>query len=157
MKHRLPNLSYDYIRGIVTSGKGSFTFTTTVYGRRKKHIPAFQLRMSVQNKKLLEQIKDRLKLKNNIYTYQYAGKDGYTRNPFVMLIVRDFGSLKNIIIPLFYNQLIGYKGQQLNEWLEKIGSDPTIPESYKLLDRLHRSGYFEKELRRGGLFEKFIN
>lgn len=153
----MQNISYDYIRGLVSGGSGTFTFTTAYSGRRKKKIPAFQLRMSVKNRELMNKIKASLGLKNNIYTYQYSGKDGYQRKPFVMIIVREFGPLKNIIIPLFYSQLIGSKGQQFDKWLEKIGSDPSVRQSYKLLHRLHRSGYFRRELCRGGLFEKFID
>ena len=153
----MQNISYDYIRGLVSGGNGTFTFTTAYSGNKKRKIPAFQIRMGTRNKNLLEEIKNTLGLRNNIYTYQYSGKDGYQRKPFVMLIVREFGSLKNIIIPLFYDHLIGSKGQQFDKWLESIGSDPSVRQSYKLLHRLHKFGYFRRELCQGGLFEKFLD
>lgn len=156
MKQDTRTISNDYIRGLVAGGSGTFTFTTTVSGYRQKRVPSFQLRMSVRNKGLIEKIKNYLGLRNNIYIYQYSGKDGYRRNPFAMLIVRDLGSLKNKIIPLFYDQLIGSRSRQFDEWLEKIGTDQEVAESYRILYRLHKSGYFRRELCRGGLFEKFI-
>lgn len=56
--------------------------------------------------------------------------------------MREIGPLKNIIIPLFYNRLAGAKADQFNEWLEKIGNDPFVPESYKILYRLHKNGFY---------------
>lgn len=109
------------------------------------------------NKELVEKIKNHLKLRSNIYVYQYSGKDGYKRSPFAMLIIRDLGTLKNTIIPLFYDQLIGSKGKQFDEWLENIGTDQEVAESYRILYRLHKSGYFRRELCEGGLFEEFVN
>ena len=62
----------------------------------------------------------------------------------MVLVVRKFSSLKNVIVPFFYKKLKGNKGLQFINWLEKIGSDPMVPDIYKLLYRLHSSGYFEK-------------
>ena len=153
----MTNISYDYIRGLV-QGTGTFTFTTSsnLGSLRKRKIPAFQLRMSTSDENLLEVIRDKLKLKNKIYVYHYLGKDSSNRKPIAILIVREISALKNIIIPVFYNQLLGSRADQFEEWLEKIGTDPAVPKSYKLLYRLHQSGYFKRELCRGGLFEKFI-
>ena len=61
-----------------------------------------------------------------------------------MLMVRDFGSLKNIIIPFFYNKLAGHKAIQFDEWLAEISEDPQVPESYSLLYRLHKSGFYSE-------------
>lgn len=153
----MTNITHDYIRGLVQSA-GRFTFTTSAKlgNLKSRKIPAFQLRMHADNQELLEAVKRSLGLKNRIYTYRY-NKDGANRKPIALLIVREFGSLKNIIIPLFYDQLTGDKGEEFNEWLKRMGSDPRVPKSYKFLHRLHKSGYYERELRVGGLFEKFIN
>jgi len=137
------DINWDYIRGLV-EGEGCFTFSPVGY---KQRIPSFQLRMHVRDKFLLEKIRDFLGLKNKVYTYHYPGKDNAKRGPQVVLIVREFGSLKNIIIPLFYENLIGHKSIQFNEWLEKIGNDPNVPKSYKLLYRLHKSGFYSRDSR----------
>ena len=107
---------------------------------------------------LLWSIKNALGLRNKIYKYGPYQKDGIKRGKQVVLAVRDLGQLKNIIIPLFYGKrLVGHKRNQFAEWLEKMGTEPDVPESYRLLYRLHMSGYFEKELSKGGLFEEFID
>lgn len=135
------DINRDYIRGLV-DGEGSFTFSSEGKGRK---IPSFQLRMHIRDEFLLQKVRDFLGLKNKIYTYHYLGKDGIKRGPVAILIIREFGSLKNVIIPLFYKSLIGYKSIQFNEWLEKIGSDPDVPERYKLLYRLHKNGFYSRE------------
>ena len=152
----MTNITHNYIRGLV-QGTGTFTFTTSAkLGSLKlKRIPAFQLRMHASNQDLLKAMRDLLGLKNRIYVYRY-NKDGANRKPIALLIVREFSSLKNIIIPLFYDQLSGDRKKEFNEWLKRMSTDPTVPKSYKLLYRLHQSGYFKRELCRGGSFEKFI-
>ena len=94
-------------------------------------------------------IRNKLGLKNRVYTYRstplHAFNKSYIRGSKSMLIVRDFPSLKNIIIPVFYGKLRGYKGIQFNAWLELIGTDPAVPNLYKLLYRLHKSGFYKKE------------
>lgn len=152
----MTNITHAYIRGLVQA-TGVFTFTTSAKfgGLKLRRIPAFQLRMHASNEKLLEAIRDLLGLNNRIYVYRY-NKDSVNRKPIALLIIREFSTLKNIIIPLFYKQLTGDKEKEFKEWLRRIGSDPQVPKSYKLLSRLHKSGYYERELCRGGLFEKFI-
>ena len=138
-------LTDEYIRGLV-EGEGTFTFTTSPRGFNKKvKIPSFQLRMYIRDKKLIELVRDFFGLKNKVYTYFYPGKDGANRGPQAMLIVREIGNLKNIIIPFFYNNLVGYKVKQFEEWLEKIGTDPAVSEGFKIIYRLHKSGWFLKK------------
>ena len=136
-------MTYEYIIGLV-QGTGTFTFTTSsnLGSLRKRRIPAFQLRMSAYDRDLLERIRDFLSLRNKIYVYHYPGKEKTKRKPVAILIVREIGPLKNIITPLFYNRLAGAKADQFNEWLERIGNDPFVPESYKILCRLHKNGFY---------------
>jgi len=137
-------LTNDYIRGLI-DGEGSFTFTTRLNrDGTKVKIPAFQLKMRIKDKDLVEGVRDYLGLKNKVYVYYHPGKDGYNRGAIAMLIVRDFGSLKNIIIPFFYGRLAGYKAMQFDQWLENISEDPMVPESYNLLYRLHKSGFYRE-------------
>lgn len=136
-------LSYEYIRGLI-EGEGTFTFTTANYKNKKVKIPAFQIRMHTRDKELIKAVRNFLGLKNKVYIYHYPGKDGSKRGPQAMLIVRERGSLRNIIIPFFYNKLIGHKAIQFNEWIEKIGTDPMVSPGYKFLYILHQNGHFLK-------------
>ena len=147
-------LSYEYIRGL-TEGEGCFSFSTRPRtepdGRLSRYrVPSFTIGMHERDEDLLNKVRDRLGLKNRIYNYETSQKDGIKRGRKVVLVVREFGQLKNIIIPLFYNRLHGHKGKQFLEWLEEIGNHPAIPRTYKLLYRLHKSGFYTKN-------PKFIN
>lgn len=153
-------LTYEFIRGLVV-GEGCFTFSGRA--RRlasgeilKERIPAFAIAMHERDQWLLRQVRNKLGVQNPVYVYENNGKDGYKRGRKAVLIIREFESLKNIIIPLFYKGLSGYKALQFRDWLERIGSDLTIPQSFKLLYRLHKSGFYEKELASGGQFAKFL-
>lgn len=135
-------LSHDYIRGLV-EGEGSFTFSSNIIEGRR--CPTFAIGMHVRDRELLESVRDTMGLKNKVYIYgPPVKKDGYKRGGRAILIVREFGPLKNIIIPFFYKKLAGNKRKQFDAWLEKIGSDPTVPEYYKLLHRLHKSGFYDR-------------
>ena len=138
-------LTNDYIRGLV-EGRGSFTFSTN----NTRKVPAFVIVMHERDKMLLEKVRDHLGLKNKIYVYGPYGNDGANRGKNTRLIVREFGPMKNVIIPFFYKRLVGNKRKQFEEWLEKIGSDPLVPESYKLYYKPYKSGYWDKNL-------KFLN
>ncbi len=134
-------LSNEYIRGLV-EGEGCFTFTRNGI----KKIPAFCIQMHQRDFYLLTAVKDCLGLKNKIYRYRPWRLDGIKRGPSARLIVREIGNLKNIIIPFFYKRLMGHKGKQFEEWLNNIGTDPLVPESFKILCRLHKSGYWDKNI-----------
>ena len=133
-------ISYDYIRGLV-EGEGCFTFSKISKNRK---IPSFAIGMSRRDKELLYLVKEKLKLRNKVYEYPpRIRKDGYKRGGMCMLVVRDFGQLKNIIIPVFYEKLRGNKAKQFEEWLEKIGSDPDVLESFRFLYKLHVNGFYK--------------
>lgn len=132
-------LSNEYIRGLVES-EGCFTFSRN----GDKKIPAFYLVMHERDRELIKMVKESLGLNNKVYKFRPYLGDGIKRGPTARLIVREFGNLKNIIVPFFYNRLFGNKGKQFTEWLKKIGNDPLVPETYKILYRLHKSGYWIK-------------
>lgn len=76
--------------------------------------------MHERDEYLLELVRDTLKLKNKIYNYELKNMgDGWKRGGKTILIVREFESLKDMIIPLFYKKLRGNKGIQFAEWLGK--------------------------------------
>ncbi|HEY4525865.1 MAG TPA: LAGLIDADG family homing endonuclease [Candidatus Paceibacterota bacterium] len=139
-------LSSDYIRGLI-EGEGCFTFHTTNRGMGrspgKTKLPAFVLAMSTQDNHLVELVKQSLGLKNKVHSYPPRSRsDGYTRQGMSILVVRDFPQLKNIIVPFFHKSLRGNKAIQFRRWIQQIGSDPSVPEAYKLLELWSRDGGF---------------
>ncbi len=141
MEQKGSEISYEYIRGLV-EGEGTFTFSTN-----KKigiRVPAFAIKMHVRDKKLLEAIRDKLGLTNKVYQYDHQRNDGHKRGAQAMLIVREFGQLKNIIVPFFYRKLRGNKAIQFHNWLENIGSDPMVSEHFKFIYKLYISGFYDK-------------
>lgn len=102
-------ISDDYIRGLI-EGEGCFG---NMRNPRGEQIPAFMLKMHVRDKEMIEAIRDYLKLPDRVYEYLHQGRH------FALLQVRDIGSLKNVIIPLFRGKLLGHKGTQMEAWLKK--------------------------------------
>lgn len=141
------NLTDEYVCGLV-DGKGSFSFCTVPKrDGSKAKLPAFIMIMHERDADLIEAVRDHLKLKNKVYRYKPYSTDGYKRGRTARLLVRDFGSLKNNIVPIFYRGLRGYKKVQFMDWIEKVGSDPAVPESYKLIPRLLKKGFYVKNLK----------
>ena len=141
-------ITYEYIRGLI-EGEGSFVFTSNsrknLIGDVKKiKIPTFAIGMHERDEALLCSVRDIMGLENKVYNYKSSSKDGYKRGRKAFLIVREIGSLKNIVVPFFYGRLIGFKGVQFRKWLEDIGSDPEVPESYKIIYRLHKNNFYKK-------------
>ena len=134
-------ISYDYIRGL-TDGEGTFTFSPRKISNTK--VPAFSIKMHYRDRDLLEAVRDKLGLDSKIYVYETKSYDGHVRAPQAMLIVREIGNLKNIIVPLFYKRLIGNKRIQFDQWINEIGTSPEVPKSYKILHLLYHSGYYDK-------------
>ena len=134
-------ITYEYIRGLV-DGEGCFTFCRG-YGGGK--LPTFAIQMHERDRELIMAVRDKLGLENKIYALKPYLGDGFKRGGGARLMGRDLWSLKNVIIPLFRNKLVGYKRLQFENWMEKIGNDPEVPGSYKLLYRLHKKdGFYDK-------------
>ncbi|MEK7554727.1 MAG: LAGLIDADG family homing endonuclease [Patescibacteria group bacterium] len=142
-----------YILGLV-EGEGSFTFSTKILSRTeakivRKKVPAFMLQMHERDFALIVAVRDYLGLKNRVYNYLkpalVTDKKIYIRGRLAMLTVREIGSLKNIIVPFFVHRLIGHKRVQFLEWIEEIGNNPEVPESYKIIYRLYKSGYYSRQ------------
>jgi len=134
-------LTYDYIRGLINS-QGCFTFHT-VPNRlsggmvKKVKIPAFILTTHDRDEDLMATIRRYLDIEKRPYRVSKNTSK---------LVIRDLGTLKNIIIPICYNGLIGYRKRQFEFWLDKMGTDPDVPEQYKLLYRLYKKNFFDKTL-----------
>src|SRR3989344_3385864 len=101
--------------------------------------------MHVRDTELITAVRDTMGLTNKIYIYNHPGHDGAKREPYALLIVREIGNLKNIVAPFFYNRLVGNKAFQFEDWLNVIGHDPWVPESYRVIYRLHKNGYFKNK------------
>ena len=146
MKFKLSN---EFIRGLVV-GEGCFTFHTNglkknddgTIGRWK--IPAFALSMHNRDRDLINSVADKLGLDDMVYTHKSSQKDGIKRGDKSTLAVRKFSSLKDVVVPFFYKKLSGYKAIQFENWVKNIGEDPDVRESYKLIYRLYKSGYWDK-------------
>ncbi len=146
-------ISDDYVLGIIEGG-GNFTFSTTKYVSRKsgevfiKKIPAFMLQMHERDEELVRSVRDHLKLGNKIYAVRkpaiISNGKSYKRGNSAILSVREIGALKNIIMPFFAKRLIGYRGKQFREWIEIIGKDNAVPESYKIIYRLYVARFDRK-------------
>ena len=135
-------ISYEYIRGLV-EGEGCFTFCPTYKkaNGRYARVPQFIIGMHERDNELLILIRNKLGLKNRIYRRKGQGVNNIMVS---VLTVRDFKQLKDVIIPLFYNKLKGYKSDQFIEWLEKIGRDPDVSDRFKSLYRLYKWGAYDK-------------
>ncbi len=94
-------------------------------------------------------VRDSMGLRNKVYDFKNYQEDGYKRGMKSVLIVRELGQLRNIIIPFFYKRLSGYKKYQFEKWVENIGSDPDVPSSYKNIFFLMKAGFYDDYLRTG--------
>ena len=132
-------ISNEYIRGLV-EGEGCFTFCTNSDGRK---VPTFCIAMHIRDSDLIYAICNRLRLPNKIYVFGPYRKDGANRSQCTRLMVREYDSLKNIIIPFFYKKLYGHRGRQFELWLEKIGTNPMVSPKFKQIYDLYKIGYYD--------------
>lgn len=141
-------MSYEYIRGLI-DGEGCFTFHTGFLDKNgiKTRVPAFAIRMHEREEPLFKEIKEFLNLKSKIHNLKAYTSDGHKRGRQILIQVRDFRQLRDIIIPLCNKKLRGYKAKQFDAWIEEMDSDTSVPKQYKLLARLCKNGFFEKEER----------
>ena len=102
-------LSDDYIRGLI-EGEGCFGNQTNGKGQK---VPVFMLKMHVRDKELIEAIRDYLGLPDRVHEYRHQERH------YALLQVRDLGSLKNTVIPLFRGRLLGHKGTQFEAWFKQ--------------------------------------
>ena len=138
-------ITADYIRGLV-DGEGCFTFCNVPLRNEngnKYKLPTFVIAMHERDKNLILEVKEYLGLRDRVYILKPYLGDGYNRGGTARLMVRDFGELRDIIIPFFYKKLVGYKGKQFIKWLEDIGNDPDVHKDYRILNSLYRRGYFD--------------
>ena len=128
-------LTQEFIAGYV-SALGSFI----EYKRGEQTYFAFQIKTTIGNKSLLDQIAATLELDNRVYCY-IGGSQSYA-----LLIVRDRHSLLTKVIPFFDNHLFGEKEAIFNKWKGRINEirstwnyrniKSTInPQGYKIVDK----------------------
>jgi hypothetical protein len=133
------NITPDFIRGLIV-GEGCFTFSARIdkLHNRKIKIPTFSLKMHIHDRRLLTMVRDALGLDARVYEYNH------NKWHYALLIIRNIGDIKDIIIPFFYNKLIGYKKEQFNRWLNRF-NEPDVAESYKFIYRLYKSGFYDRD------------
>ncbi|OHA01561.1 MAG: hypothetical protein A3C11_02390 [Candidatus Sungbacteria bacterium RIFCSPHIGHO2_02_FULL_49_12] len=116
VKHE--NLSIDFIAGLIV-GEGTFYWTKTKDGYK---LPGFGLKMHIRDYDLVTDVRDSLGLTNEkVYEYRHDNRH------FAFLIVRSVPSLKNVIIPLLWPRLSGYKKRQFTAWFRRFDEDDTHP------------------------------
>ncbi|MDP3880925.1 MAG: LAGLIDADG family homing endonuclease [bacterium] len=144
-QHRV--ITNEYIRGL-TDGEGTFTFHRgfKLKSGEKPKIPAFVISMHERDIELLKKVKNHLGLKSNINTFGPYNYDNYQRGKKAIFAVRDFGSIKNKIVPLFYKKLIGYKAVQFENWVLNFEVDPLVSKKYGLISRLYKAGYWDHKV-----------
>ena len=136
-------ISQEFIISLLTR-KGSFGFATrTKYNKKRERtvhkIPTFTLEMRIENEDLMNEIKNKLKLKNRLYKFYNNRSDRLKRTESIKLIVRELKNIENIIIPFFHKKFLGYRTEQFNDWLYTIEKDPLVPFSYKKIYWRHKS------------------
>lgn len=136
-------ISKELIIGLLTK-RGSFGFATrTKYNKKRKRtvhkIPTFTLEMRIENEDLMNEVKNKLKLKNKLYKFYNHRSDGIKRVESIKLIVRELKNIENIIIPFFHKKFLGYRTEQFNNWLLTIEKDPLVPFSFKKIYWRHKS------------------
>jgi len=102
-------LTQEFIAGYA-SASGSFL----EYKRGFNTYFAFQIKTTISNKSLLDQIAVTLELNNRVYCYT-----GRSQN-YALLIVRDRHSLLTKVIPFFDNHIFGEKESVFNAWKKRI-------------------------------------
>ncbi len=139
-------LSDEYIRGLV-EGEGCFTFNIRISKGERHKIPTFVIGMHERDEELLRLMRTSMKLprinSNSVYVEGPYMKDGQKRGKIAKLIVRDYKSLLEVVIPFFYGKLRGNKGVQFQNWIEKIGASD-VPYPYRRIYDLHKKGRFGK-------------
>lgn len=139
-------LSNEYVRGLV-EGEGCFTFDTRVKNGEKLKIPTFVIGMHQRDEELLRLVRTSMGLpkinSNSIYVSGPYRKDGVKRGKIARLIVRDYKSLLEVVVPFFYGKLRGNKGVQFQDWIERIGNSD-VPYPYRRIFDLHKQGKFGK-------------
>ncbi|OGH92513.1 MAG: hypothetical protein A2534_01005 [Candidatus Magasanikbacteria bacterium RIFOXYD2_FULL_39_9] len=102
----LPSL--DFISGLISTG-GVFMWVK----QKETEVPVFQIKMHSSQHELLELIKFKLGLKENIYEYNYANRQ------YLLILVRRRSVIENTIIPTFDGRLFGTKRAQFEAWKKK--------------------------------------
>jgi len=111
----MEKLSFEYIRGLA-EGEGSFTFSTSPSyppeklpdGTLKRiKVPAFVIGMHKRDEELLRKVRNTLGLQNTVYRYTRLCKRDKRIRHSAILIIREYLSIKDVIIPLFYKKLHG--------------------------------------------------
>jgi hypothetical protein len=128
-------LTHEFIAGYV-SAVGSFL----EYKRNFHTYFAFQIKTTIANKSLLDQIATTIELDNRVYCYDNRDQS------YALLIVRDRQSLLDKVIPFLDGHLFGDKATYFNNWKNRIIANSSMwnyrnikgtgnPQFYKIVDK----------------------
>ncbi len=100
--------SYDFIAGLLTS-TGSFLWVK----QKNSEVPVFQLKMQSGDHGLLELIKAKLEIKEQIHQYTHQNRT------YSLLLIRSRRTIETKLIPIFDGRLFGQKQIQFDLWKKK--------------------------------------
>ena len=128
-------LTEEFIAGYI-SAIGSFL----EYKRGAKIYFGFQIKTTIPNRSLLNQIATSIGVDNRVYCYNNKNQS------YALLIVRDRQSLLDKVIPFLDSHLFGEKETIFNNWKDRIMSNRSTwnyrnikgtinPQLYKTVDK----------------------
>lgn len=133
----------EYVCGFL-DGRARFLFYNNKSGGKEVKIPTFLV--SSEDRSMVILTKNLLFIRNRVYEHpSKIGRDGYLRRYLAEIIIRDVGQLKNKVVPFFYGTQSKIKRSELHDWIQKIGSDPMVPERYKIISKLYSRGFYNKK------------
>ena len=100
--------SFDFIAGLLTS-TGSFLWVK----QKNSEVPVFQLKMQSSDHMLLELIKAKLEIKENIHEYTHQNR------AYSLLLIRSRRTIETKLMPIFDGRLFGQKQIQFDLWKKK--------------------------------------
>ena len=98
-------LSLEFIAGYI-SAVGSFMTVK----QRGRLVPIFQLKTSIENLELLEQIGNTLEIPRRIYVYHHAKQN------YALMLIRNRDTLVNKLIPILDGRIEGMKRVRYEQW-----------------------------------------
>ncbi len=100
--------SYDFIAGVLTA-TGSFLWVK----QKNSEVPVFQLKLQTADHALLELIKTKLGIKEQIHQYTHQNRQ------YSLLLIRSRRTIETILLPIFDGRLFGQKQIQFDLWKKK--------------------------------------
>ena len=79
-----------------------------------RSIPVFQIKTSVENMELLEQIRNSLEIPKKIYQYKHGD------HAYALLLIRDRYTLDKKLVPILDGRIVGEKSVRYELWKSEL-------------------------------------